>query len=60
MREAADYLGWAYHTLRTKWRRHPLIAGGAIRCGRRVTFYRSALDAHNHAHRVQVGEAVRA
>lgn len=60
LREAAAYIGWAHGTLRNQWKRHPLLVAGAIKCGRKVTFYVSALDSHNRAHRVQVGDAVRA
>ena len=51
-REAAAYLGWAYETLKATWRQHAHIRRGAIRCGKRLTFLVSALDAHNRAHLV--------
>ena len=56
LRDAAAYLGMAEATLRTKWRRYPLLAGGATRGGGMpLAFTVAALEAHKRAHRVARG-----
>lgn len=50
--EAAHYIGWPVRSLRQRWRSYPILAAGAVKCGRRLTFLQSALDAHNRVHRV--------
>lgn len=54
VRDAAAYIGWAHESLRTKWRRYPLLVAAAVKVGGHLVFLQPRLDAFLAAHRVAV------